>query len=47
LTVRVKRVTHNQDFIFHVRALFKKQTKKYSHKKSNKVEAVNVKILEM
>jgi len=28
-------VTHNQNFIFHVRALFKKQTMKYSHKKMN------------
>jgi len=32
---RVKNVTHNQNFIFHVRALFKKQTMKYSHKKMN------------
>jgi len=37
-------MTDNQDFILHVRALFKKQTMKYSQENVSKVFVLNVQI---
>ena len=43
----LKDVTDKQDFIFHVHALFKKQTTKYSYKNWRNVDDLNGRILEV